>query len=373
MEQSAREANANQVRELVASYFQQDDDVESETFFGYSKQAAWVGESGVSVFRPAYVIFAPTVVFFSIPFAMYEDIEDLGEELGPWGIGRMGSAVTYHLTFTNEQVVNNPDSTFELVGVVLQAAADRDYELTGEIAYTVVEENQTAQKSGHVEQNKGEASIRGEPADKKYSTHLSSPDISEIKCRVCENEYQYVSDRYKFCLRQTCEILFLSPPDHEDSQTYLCSAEIYQSEVDSFIRQLEKIFIAKITADASYFELDIDLEGYFEEVEDERLVKVDFGVIESVASWPLYEAFAYSRLAEMDPDAVSSGRRQVVDLFEEALKSRSLDSLGDEIVSEMYDLDFSSHMKSTESWLREVFQGFEVDGRHIAISCRHLN
>ena len=143
--------NEQQARNIVFSWFTEFEDptyepYDRETrndgfFFGFANRPSEVGEQQILVKRPSYVHFGSSFVFFDIPFCFKDSIEDLSEELGPWGIGWVGSAYTYHLVFTYEQIVKAPESTLNLLAVVLYGAAERDYELTGEIAYQVESES----------------------------------------------------------------------------------------------------------------------------------------------------------------------------------------------------------------------------------------
>lgn len=112
-----------------------DDSDPSGIFFGFSKYPSFVSEERTPVERPAYVFFGGTTVFLDVPFSPMDAIDDLNEELGSWGIGRAFSSYTYHLTLTHDQIVKSPESSLGLVRAVLDAAADRDYELTGDIAF----------------------------------------------------------------------------------------------------------------------------------------------------------------------------------------------------------------------------------------------
>ena len=132
---------AKQAKTIVLSWFTKYEDWDydesdpSGIFFGFSKYPSFVSKEQTPVERPAYVFFADTIVFIDVPFSPMEAIDDISEELGPWGIGRAFSSYTYHLTLTHDQIVSSPESSLGLVRAVLDAAADRDYELTGEIAF----------------------------------------------------------------------------------------------------------------------------------------------------------------------------------------------------------------------------------------------
>lgn len=110
---------------------------DSSVFFGFSKHSSLVGEEKTRVERPAYVNFGKELVFIDVPFSQVKYVENLEEELGPWGIGKVGKAYTYHLVFGHDQIVQSPQASLGLVNIVLDFAAQRDYELTGKITFRV--------------------------------------------------------------------------------------------------------------------------------------------------------------------------------------------------------------------------------------------
>lgn len=141
-----------------------DENNPSGIFFGFSKYASEVGENRIKVKRPAYVFFGETTVFVDAPFSPMKDIENLDEELGPWAIGKVVNSYTYRLTLTHDQIVNSPDSSLGLVRAVLDAAANRDYELTGEIAFQVDKNTEETQSEDDEPEVKPEI-----PADPRFA------------------------------------------------------------------------------------------------------------------------------------------------------------------------------------------------------------
>lgn len=199
--------------------------------------------------------------------------------------------------------------------------------------------------------------------------YLKSEEIPESQCRACGEDYQFVSEHYRFCFRETCRMLFLSGPEVvEEPERYICSAQIYPSEIQSFAIELEKLFKSKIATDINFFELEMDLQDFSEDRNNEALVTKTFAIYEYPISWSLIEACRNVELFGDERFLVGEGKVKIIDLFKEALKSNSIEGIGDEIVREGYE-DFGWQIKQTENWLVEVLQEIELNGRPLEVVC----
>jgi hypothetical protein len=119
-----------EAKKIVSEWLDIDNRFSSEDkFFGYMD--LWI-DGGLLVARPVYFVFAKKSIFVDFPFCQVEETGDLVAELGPWGLGKVHSALTYHNVFAYGPLLADPDGTLYLLEMIGSMAAEREFSILGE-------------------------------------------------------------------------------------------------------------------------------------------------------------------------------------------------------------------------------------------------
>lgn len=79
--------------------------------------------------RIFYFMVGKIFTYLDVPFYEFEKIKDISQEFGPWGLGKIGVAATYHTVVPNEVIYSGHEIFEVLLGEMLSDAKKRESEL----------------------------------------------------------------------------------------------------------------------------------------------------------------------------------------------------------------------------------------------------
>lgn len=113
--------NGNAVTEFLSKYFDLEKDSETSNYVARTKPDV-AGEWQ----RICYVFIGSMFVYVDVPFALKEAVIDVQGEMGPWGLGSWGRALTLHNVFLKSSFGSDPAGTHEALSLLMKDALIRE-------------------------------------------------------------------------------------------------------------------------------------------------------------------------------------------------------------------------------------------------------